>query len=140
MRDVRALVAAAVLLVSDSAFAVELPLRAGFYTLQDTPCDRASFANVLHVMPGRFEIGKDICIITRLSTGSTSLMVTLRCEDRSIGRKSTQSLPIRIIDREHFVYGRRIDARYRYCERESMNDEWRTMDELEPFYPAYDPG
>ncbi|MBL8689008.1 MAG: hypothetical protein JNL04_07900 [Rhodospirillaceae bacterium] len=107
--------------------------------LEDIPCDQASFANVLHVMPGRFEIGKDICAITRLAPGKTTLMLTMRCEDRSIGRKSTQSMPIRIIDRERFVYGRRGFERYRYCALESMPEEWQTMNELEPFHPAYEP-
>jgi hypothetical protein len=142
MRGVRALAAVAILSMSAGAVGAELPLRSGFYTLQDIPCDQASFANanVLHVMPGRFEIGKDICAITRIAPGSNALMLTMRCEDRSIGRKSTQSMPVRIFDREHFVYGRRPDARYRYCALESMSEEWRTMNELEPFYPAYEPG
>jgi hypothetical protein len=139
MRRPGALAAVGALLGSVAASAAELPLRSGFYTLQDIPCDDASFANVLHVMPGQFELGKDLCTITRLAPSQNSLMLTMRCEDRSIGRKSTRSTPIRIIDREHFVFGRRADARYRYCALESMNEEWRTADELEPFYPVYDP-
>ena len=134
-----ALVAAGVLVCS-VAIAAELPLRPGFYTLQGIPCADASFANVLHVMPGRFEIAKDICTVTRLVPAQTSLTVTMACEDRAIGRRFTQSMPVRIRDREHFVYGRRPDALYRYCVRESMPEGWREMDELEPFYPAYAPG
>lgn len=139
MRGICAFVAAWVSSVSVAAFAAELPLRSGFYTLVDIPCAEVSLANVLHVMPGRFEIGKDICTVTRLVPGGTSLMLTIACEDRSTGRKSTQSMPIRIEDREHFIYGRRPDARYRYCARETMPKEWRDADELEPFYPAYRP-
>lgn len=135
MRAADALVAAGVLIWSGTASAAELPLRSGFYTLQGIPCAAASFANVLHVMPGRFELGKDLCAITRLVPGQTSLMVTMGCEDRATGRKFTQSMPIRIRDREHFVYGRRPDALYRYCALESMPAEWRSRDELEPFDP-----
>ncbi len=140
MRGLGALLAAGALTCSVAAVAAELPLRSGFYTLQGTPCEAASFADVLHVMPGRFELGKDLCAITRLVPGQTSLMVTMGCEDRATGRKFTQSMPVRIRDREHFVYGRRPDALYRYCPLESMPAEWRSMDELEPFHPTYEAG
>ena len=139
MRGLGALLAACALTCSVAAVAAELPLRSGFYTLQGTPCEAASFADVLHVMPGRFELGKDLCTITRLAPGQTSLMVTMGCEDRVTGRKFTQSMPIRIRDREHFVYGRRPDALYRYCALDTMPEKWRTANELEPFYPADDP-
>ncbi len=139
MRGLGALSVAAALMSSAAASAAELPLRSGFYTLQGVPCETASFANVLHVMPGRFELGKDICTITRLAAGQTALMLTMACEDRSIGRKFIQSMPVRIQDREHFVYGRRPDALYRYCAPESMPEKWRNANELEPFHPAADP-
>ncbi len=139
MRGFGALSVAAALMSAAAASAAELPLRAGFYTLQGVPCEGASFANVLHVMPGRFELGKDICTITRLAAGQTALMLTMACEDRAIGRKFTQSMPIRIQDREHFVYGRRPDALYRYCAPGSMPEKWRNANELEPFYPDADP-
>jgi hypothetical protein len=110
----------------------ELPLKRGFYVMNDTACGNASNATLLLIRAGGMNGARDACDFSLIErTGPTSYRAAVACTDIQGGGVETSTYLYEILDSAQFSYGTEgsdYRSHFRYCEQSSLPDPWRDND------------
>jgi hypothetical protein len=110
----------------------ELPLKRGFYVMDDTACGDASAATLLLVLPGGMNGARDACDFTAIEqTGPTSYRAAVVCNAVQGGAAEQSIYLYDIPDNTRFSYGTEDSnyrSHFRHCEQSRLPDPWRDND------------